>query len=175
MPSGARDGASFRPSVLPASRHFFTLPLVQNGNFTTSACRRSPRHSTSNRVPGLATSAEAAALELEADQAASDTALLLHAQRLEAEERRALVELHDPAEVGLERGDGIVDLVAVEGVAHLEPERVAGAETDRLGAGGDDGVPQRHGVAVAAVQFEAVLAGVAGAGDEALRVGDAAD
>ena len=37
--------------------HFFTLPFFQNGLPTTSAGMHSPRHSTSNRVPTLATSA----------------------------------------------------------------------------------------------------------------------
>src|SRR5690242_16550019 len=108
----------------------------------------------------IAAAGEAAPLELEADQPASDAAELLDLERLDALERRALVELHDPAEVGLERRDGIVDLVAVEGVAHLEAERVAGAEADGLGAGPEDGIPERAGVAVAAVELEAVLAGV---------------
>ena len=38
-------------------RYFLTLPFVQNGSFTTSAGSRSPRHSTSNFVPGLAAAA----------------------------------------------------------------------------------------------------------------------
>src|SRR6476646_7151036 len=56
-------------------------------------------HFAAGAMHRVATAGEAAALELEADQAAGDAALLLHAQRLEAEEPRALVELHDPAEV----------------------------------------------------------------------------
>src|SRR6478672_2436943 len=120
-------------------------------------------------VHRIAMPGEAAALEAEADQAAGDAVLLLGTQGLVSGEGRALVQLHDPAEPGLERGGGVVDLVAVEGVSHLQPERIPGAETDRRGAGGGDRLPQRDGVAVPAVELEAVLAGVAGAGDEALR------
>src|SRR3954469_20856730 len=65
-------------------------------------------------VRGEAVARDAAALEAEPDEPAGDAARLLRAQRLDADERGALVELHDPAEVGLERRDGIVDLVAVE-------------------------------------------------------------
>ncbi len=122
----------------------------------------------------IAVPREAAALEPEADQLPGDAALLLRPERVVAGEGRALVELHDPAEPGLERRDGVVDLVAVERVAHLEPQRVARAESDRLGAGRGERLPERHGVALAAVELEAVLAGVAGAGDEALRAGDLA-
>src|SRR6185312_13165365 len=35
---------------------FFALPFVQKGSLTTSAGSRSPRHSTSNRVPAFAAS-----------------------------------------------------------------------------------------------------------------------
>ena len=44
--------APIAPSLRPTV-YFFTLPFVQNGSFTTSAGSRSPRHSTSNLVPGL--------------------------------------------------------------------------------------------------------------------------
>src|SRR5687768_3520395 len=119
-----------------------------------------------HRIP---VAGKAAAVEAESDQLPGDPALLLLPQGLVAHERRALVELDDPAEPGLERRDRLVDIAPVEGVAHLQAERVAGAEADRLGTGGGDGIPERDGVALPAVQLEAVLAGVAGAGDEALR------
>src|SRR5439155_10430474 len=49
----------------------------------------------------------------------------------------------------------------------------ARAEPDRRRAGGGDRVPERGGVAPAAIDLEAVLAGVAGAGDEAVEPRDA--
>src|SRR2546430_11103738 len=76
----------------------------------------------------------------------------------------ALVELHDPGEGRLERGHGVVDVVAVQRVPGLEPQRVARAEPARLGAArAGERVPQLLEIPRAAVQLEAVLAGVAGA------------
>src|SRR5438105_9299616 len=95
---------------------------------------------------------KAAALELEPDQFPGDASLPLRAERRSAQEGRALVELHDPGEPGLERGDGVVDLVAVERVAHLQPKRVTGAQPDRLGAGRGERLPESRGVAVPAIQ-----------------------
>ena len=91
------------------------------------------------------------------------------------DEGRALVELDDPAEPGLERGDGVVDLVAVE---RRSPSR-AGASRGPRGRsaappGPVDGAPRALGVAQPAVELEAVFAGVAGAGDEAVDPADLA-
>ena len=44
-------------TTFPLTSHLFTLPFVQNGSFTTSAGKRSPRQSTSNFVPGFALAA----------------------------------------------------------------------------------------------------------------------
>ena len=68
---------------------------------------------------------------LEPDQlAAHGPAARTRSMRLAADEL-ALGGLHDPAEAGLERVRRVVDVVAVERVAHLEPQRVARAEADR--------------------------------------------
>ena len=84
----------------------------------------------------------------------------------------ALVELHDPAEARLERRRRLVDVVAVEREARLEPERVARAEAARL----DRRRPRRPRRArpraaarprARQKSSNAVLAGVAGARDEA--------
>ena len=80
----------------------------------------------------------------------------------------ALVEAHHPAEPGLQRRDPRAELVAVERQPGLEPQRVAGAEP----GGRDPGVEQRaastRGRGVGGhVELDAVLAGVAGAGDPA--------
>src|SRR5262249_51771911 len=62
------------------------------------------------------------------------------ARRLDPDQRRLpeevarLVELHDPAEAGLERVRRLVDLVAVERQASLEAQRVARAEPGGLEA-----------------------------------------
>src|SRR2546425_5621621 len=88
---------------------------------------------------------------------------------------RALLELPDPAEARLEGGDRGVDVVAVERVTRLEPQRVAGAQPARLAAPrSHERQPQSLEVRAAAIQLEAVLARVAGAGEEALDAGDLA-
>ena len=64
--------------------------------------------------------------------------------------------------------------MAIEGVAHLQPQRVARAQADRQRARLEQRFPDRRRVLPAAVELEAVLAGIAGAGDEALAPGDLA-
>ena len=86
----------------------------------------------------------------------------------------ALVELHDPAEVGLERGGGVVDVVAVERHLRLEAQRVARAEAARLHAGVDELAQDARRVLGRDVDLEAVLAGVAGARDDRRRAVDRA-
>src|SRR5690606_19580313 len=58
---------------------------------------------------GVTMAGEGAALDLEADELAGESAFLLGPERFGAREGGALVELDDPAESGLERGDGVVD------------------------------------------------------------------
>src|SRR3989442_11352379 len=72
----------------------------------------------------------------EPDEPAPHALQLLPLQGGEPHEVRALLELHDPAEARLERGDRVVDVAAVQRVARLEPQRVAGAQTARLAATG---------------------------------------
>ena len=88
----------------------------------------------------------------------------------------AAVELHHPAEARLERRGLLVEVVAVERQPRLEAQRVARAQADRLAAGGagrlEQRVPQRGGVLGVAEDLEAVLAGVAGAGDPDRHAGD---
>ena len=81
----------------------------------------------------------------------------------------ALVQFHDPAEVGFERGDGGMDFVAVQSHRGLQAQCVASAEPARLDAelvaGGENLVPDALGVFGRKVDLEAVFAGVAGACD----------
>src|SRR2546427_1006238 len=111
----------------------------------------------------------------EADEPPRHPLELLLLQRRLAGERRPFVELHDEREAGLVGRDGVVDVVPVERQPRLEPQRVAGAEAARLGAArAGERVPQLLGVAGAAVDLEAVLAGVAGARYEHFRPRDLA-
>ena len=94
---------------------------------------------------------------------------LLRAQRVAADEVGA-VQLHDPAEARLERRGLVVEVVAVERQPRLEAQRVARAQAHGLAADGGGGLEQRGPTARAASparaeDLEAVLAGVAGAGD----------
>src|SRR4029077_370388 len=68
---------------------------------------------------------------LEAHQLAADATRAQGLDRL-APDEVALGRLHYPAEAGLEGIGGLVDVVAVERVLHLEPQGVARAEPGRL-------------------------------------------
>ena len=87
-------------------------------------------------------------------------------------ERRLAPELgvppDDPAEAGLQRGDARAELVAVQRQPGLEPQRVAGAEAGRGEAGLEHRRPERRRDLGRDGALDAVLAGVAGAGDDAL-------
>ena len=79
----------------------------------------------------------------------------------------------DQAIAGLDRIDGFVEFVAVEAEPGLEPERIARAEPDRRNVRlGQQQAREAFGLRRAERNLVAVLAGVAGAGDERL---DAAD
>src|SRR2546425_1047832 len=67
----------------------------------------------------------------EPDEPALDALQPLPLPGGEPHEVRALLELHDPAEARLEGGDRVVDVAAVQRVARLEPQRVAGAQAAR--------------------------------------------
>ena len=75
----------------------------------------------------------------------------------------------DPGQAGLDRAGQFVEVVAVEAKPGLQPQRVAGAEADRddlrlL----DQAVGQGFGLVGGNRNLEAVLAGVAGAGNQAV-------
>ena len=73
------------------------------------------------------------------------------------------------AEIGLDRRGGLVDVVAIEAEAGLEPERIARAEPDRLHLRlGEERPGEGLGMVGGDRDLEAVLAGVAGAGDVAV-------
>src|SRR5690606_35600728 len=112
---------------------------------------------------------EAALLHHEADAFLPAAAPLQLRERAPADEV-ALVELDDPAEARLERRVVLVEVVAVQRVAHLEAERVTGAEADRqdavVRAGEEKPAPEGHRVVRRDVQLEAILARVARAADD---------
>src|SRR5215831_21235201 len=60
-----------------------------------------------------------------------------------APDELALRRLDDPAQASLERVRRVVDVVAVQGVLHLEPQSVARPEPDRRDAVGAPGGPER--------------------------------
>src|SRR5262249_10801921 len=76
----------------------------------------------------------------------------------------AFFQLDDPPEARLERVRRVVDVVAVEGEARFEAERVARAEARRLEpeglARGDERAPERGRVVPRTEDLDAVLAGV---------------
>ncbi len=111
--------------------------------------RGAARHHAGLALPGedrVAVPGDPAAADDEADEA---TARPLGGDPLEgrpADEVAGLVELDHPAETGVVRADGRIEVVAVERHPRLEPERVARAQPDRhqpvRSAGVEQGVPQ---------------------------------
>src|SRR5690606_15458752 len=98
----------------------------------SSARHRSDRASVEKDRHALAR--DAPALEAESAEPPSHAARLSLEERLLPQELDRLVEVEREGEAGLERIGRLVDLVAVERHAGLEPERVAGAEPDRRGS-----------------------------------------
>ena len=78
-----------------------------------------------------------------------------------------LVERARPGETRFDRRAVRTDVVAVQRVARLEPERVARAEAAGRDAALEDRVPEPHGIVGRAAELAAALARVAGARDEA--------
>ena len=93
--------------------------------------------------------------------------LALRPDDLRADEARVL--LAAPAEAGLDRPAVLGQVVAVEVEADLEAQRVAGAEADGRGAASVSASQTAVACSGAMQQLDAVLAGVAGAGDEDVR------
>src|SRR5262245_42441307 len=95
-----------------------------------------------------------------------------------APDELALRRLDDPAQASLERVRRVVDVVAVEGVLHLEPQGVTRPEPDRRGAigaaRGQQRLPELRGPVGGRVQLESVLAGVARPGDHSRDLADVA-
>src|SRR5690606_35419171 len=108
--------------------------------------------------------------QLEPDQAPLHTLGLLPLQRL-TPDKVALVELHREAQPRFERADLGRDLVAVEWHARFQAQRVPRSEPDRLEphrlADPQQPVPELLGLLDRAVDLEAVLPGVPGAGYQA--------
>ena len=116
----------------------------------------------------VAMARDGAVEHLEADQLARHAFLLLPAQHVVADEL-LLLPADRPAEIGLEHGRRLVDVVAVEPHRRLEPQRVARAEAGGHDAGRFAGVEHRVPDALGRRRrhehLEAVLAGIAGARD----------
>ena len=96
-------------------------------------------------------------------------ALLLVERRLADEV--VFLPADDPSQIGLEHGRGLVDVLAGQVHAGLEPQRVARAKADRhdagVGACFENRIPHALGRCRRNEQLEAVLARVAGSRDDA--------
>lgn len=86
----------------------------------------------------------------------------------------AFGEIDEEAEPGFDGGAVWREVVAVERVGHFEAEGVAGTETGGGGAGGEEVFPDGDASGGGAEEFEAILAGVAGAADDG-SVGEGGD
>src|SRR6185503_2856649 len=121
------------------------------------------------RLDGMTGARDPVSVEDEPQELAPESGRLCRLDRLLPDEIR-LLEAHGPAESGLEGIRGLVDVVPIEAVAHLEAERVARAESDgpdsfrrpRL----EDAVPEIERSRRTHVDLESVLARVSGAGHD---------
>ena len=109
----------------------------------------------------------------QADQLARAAGGLLRFQRGATDEAARLsigirIQRHGPAQRGFKRRDLLVHVLAVQVHAGFQAQGVARAEPGRLHARGKQGIPERDGLCLRHDHLEAVLAGVAGAGDEHL-------
>src|SRR5690606_7533779 len=95
-------------------------------------------------------------------------ALLPAALERRAATEVALVPADDPTEPGVQRRDARAELVAVQRQPRLEPQGVAGTEARGGRPRRGERVPERLGDGHRDGALDAVLTGVAGAGDEAL-------
>ncbi len=78
--------------------------------------------------------------------------------------------VHGPAQAAFERRDGVVHVVAVQGQAGFQPQRVARAKPRRAHAGLQQRLPQGRRGGRRQHDFVAVLAGIAGATDQPLAL-----
>src|SRR5690242_17300951 len=110
---------------------------------------------------------------LEPDQPAGRSFELLLLEGRLTGEGRALLQLHDEIESRLDRCGRVIDVIAVERQTGLEAQSVPRTQSGGRGAPlTRQRVPELLGVLCAAIQLEAVLSRVSGAGDEALHARD---
>ena len=92
----------------------------------------------------VAVSGDTAIGELDANEAAGRFVLDLFKDGIASEEG-AFFRLDGPAQSGLDRVGGLIDIVAVEGITHLHAQRVACAKADGCGSFVDQRVPESGG------------------------------
>ena len=116
----------------------------------------------------IAVPADAPIDHFEADQLPPRPLGLLPLQNFAAHEI-AFLQLHDPAEVRLQRRRGMIDVIAVQRHFRLETQGVARAEAAGLDAAVDERAEHARTVLRLAVDLEAVFAGVTGARNDRRR------
>ena len=109
-------------------------------------------------------------LKLEGAEFAFYALFLLLLQGGAVDEVLALDEFRDPAQAGFDGRGRLVDVVAVEAESHLQTQRVACAEADRLDALGlaslEERLPDLESILRVEIQLEAAGAGVARVGND---------
>ena len=171
---GRRDDLTGHPVAAHVDRHLVTDRHVGRHEPERDAVlehrRVVPRcHLTDGRAideDRVAGPRGATARRRDADEAAVDAALAFRDERVASGEI-ALVPRDHPAQPGLQRRDAGTELVTVQRQRGFEPQRVASTEPGGHGAGGDESVPERSGDIGRNRDLDAILAGVAGAGDDA--------
>src|SRR5436305_7962455 len=110
----------------------------------------------------IAVAADSAIDHLESDELPARPFRLLALQDVAAV-KVALVDFHDPPEVGFERRGGLVDVVAVERHLRFQAQRVARAEAARFRAGVDELTHDSRPLGRRDVDLESILTRLAGA------------
>src|SRR5689334_11355814 len=117
---------------------------------------------------------DACRLEAQTDEPPPRPLLLYFDQRFAADKIR-LAQLHRPPEPGLVRIHRLVHVVAVEAQGRLQARGVSGAKTGRQGSARtarfEYGVPDGADAVRVDEELEAILTGVAGAGDQGVDAG----
>ena len=118
----------------------------------------------------VAVAGDSLILQLEGAEFALHTLFLLLLQSGAVDEVLAVDKLRDPAQAGFDGRRRLVDVVAVEAESHLQTQRVACAEADRLDALGlaslEERLPDLEAILRVEIQLEAAGAGVARVGND---------
>src|SRR5438045_1880074 len=134
-----------RAATSPATAVGARLGLVAHPEPGPERRRHRPARHLAGRPHGHPLARDPPPRDAEGDEPVEPAGLALRPQRRGAHELLAIERAH-PAQTRLERRAALRQVVAVERIADLEPQRVARAEAGRCRAGSEELVPERPGL-----------------------------